>query len=287
MSALLKKELKSYFANMVTYVFIAFMIAVVGFFSTYYNFTYGLSSFSTVFYSCYFIALILIPFLTMRMFALEKQMRTVDLLYSLPISTTGIVISKLVAAVIVFSLPILFFCLYPVILGLFGTVNYLLDYTCIAAFFLMGVALISVGMFISALCETQGVAAIVGFAALLCIYLMPDISGMMPTLPLVSVLAFTVVIILIAILVYRMTLSINMAVSVAVALNIIMWIFYFINKDYFAGLFSRIVDRLSLFTALVPFLNGMFDLGGILLYISVSFVFVFLTVIALEKKRYC
>lgn len=286
MTALLKKELKSYFSNMITYIFIAFMLIVVGFFSTYYNFNYGLSSFSAVFYSCYFIALILIPFLTMRMFALEKQNRTIELLYSLPIKTSSIVLSKFTATVIIFALPILFFCLYPVILGLFGEINYLLDYTCIAAFFLMGVALISVGMFISALCETQGVAAIVGFAALLFIYLMPDVSGMMPTLPLASVVAFTVVIVLVALLVYRMTMSLNTSVAVAAILNIIMWIIYFINKELFSGLFARMIDRLSLFTALAPFLNGMFDLGGILLYISVSFVFVFLTVISLEKKRY-
>ncbi|MBE6574114.1 MAG: ABC transporter [Ruminococcaceae bacterium] len=286
MKAILKREIKGYFSSLTAYIFIAFMLVVIGFFSTYYNFTYGFASFSGVLYSCWFIFLVLMPFLTMRMFAMDIQDKTINLLYSLPCRMSSIVISKYLAALSVFAVPFAVMCAYPLILSIFGNVNFTLEYSCLLAFFLLGAALISVGMFISSMCSAQSIAAITGFGAMLLIYLMPDVAGMIPTSAIASVIGYSLLIVLISLILYRLTDNQAAAVITAFSLEVILWALYFINPVIFEGLFPMMLNKISLFTVLTGFLNGLFDLSGIVMYLSVIFIFCFLTVQSLEKKRY-
>ena len=286
MTAIYKRELKSCFSNMIAYLFIGFMLCIVGFFSSFYNFTQGYPNFEISLYSVIFIYLVIIPLLTMRSFATEKQDKTMILLYSLPIRPMDIVLGKYFAMLTVYLIPMAVMSIYPLVLSLFGTVNFVQSYLSILAFILLGAALIAIGMFASSFASTQVVAAVISFASLLIVYLLPDIASMLPSSALGSAVCFCIIAIILAFTVYSMTKNSTTGFVVAFILQAVIWIFYFVKQDAFNGLLPDVIGKLALFEGVTTFLNGILDLNVYLLYISVCFVFVFLTVQAVEKKRY-
>ena len=136
MLAIYKRELKSYFTSMMGYVFVAFVLVVVGIYFAAYN----LNAYPLIGYTLYnvtFLFLILVPILTMRSLAEEQRNKTDQLLYTSPVSLLGIVIGKFLALISVFGIPVLVICFYPQILGQYGTVNMPMSYLAIFGFFLL------------------------------------------------------------------------------------------------------------------------------------------------------
>lgn len=286
MTAIYKRELKSCFLNMIAYIFIAFMLCVVGFFAKYYNFIQGYPNIEISLYSVIFIYLVLVPLLTMRSFAQEKQDKTMTLLYSLPIKTFDIVMGKYLAMLTVYLIPMAAVCLYPLVLSLFGTVNFVQSYISILAFFLLGAALIAIGMFASSLASSQMISAVISLGALLFVYLLPDVCAMLPSSKLGSAVCFAIAAIVIGFILYYMTKSLWASFLPALILETVSWVVYFVKGELFEGLFPSLLENLALFEGVTPFLNGLCDLNVFVLYLSVCVVFVFLTVQSVEKKRY-
>ena len=97
MTAILKHELKSYFHSLTAYVFGAFLLVMVGFGSVYYNLMAAVSNFEYVLSFGSIIFVIIVPLLTMRVIAEERRQKTDQLLYSLPVTTTQVVLGKYLA----------------------------------------------------------------------------------------------------------------------------------------------------------------------------------------------
>ena len=286
MTAIYKRELKSLFSNVIAYIFIAFMLCVIGFFAKYYNFVQGYPNVEISLYSVIFIYLVLVPLLTMRSFAQEQQDKTMTLLYSLPLRTSEIVLGKYFALLTVYAIPMLVICVYPLILSMFGKVNFTQSYLSILAFFLLGCALIAIGMFASSLASSQIIAAIISLGALLFIYLVPDVAAMLPSSALGSAVCFAVCALVVVWIIYAMTKNSTVAFIPGIVIMASVWILYFVKSELITGLFPEMVAKLALFDGVSTFLNGLLDLSVYLLYISVCVVFVFLTVQSVEKKRY-
>lgn len=159
MKAVLKHELSGYFHSLTAYVFGAFLLVFVGIGSMLYNIQQAVANFEYVlgFISLIFVGLV--PILTMRVLAEERKQRTDQLLYSLPITTTDIILGKYLALLVVFLIPLVIVAFYPLIFAKFGDVYFLTSYGSLIAFFIMGAALIAIGMFISSLTENLGMAA--------------------------------------------------------------------------------------------------------------------------------
>ena len=77
MTAIYKRELKSYFDSMIGYVFIAFVTAFTGIYFMVYNLFNGYPYFSYSLGSTFTIMLLAIPVLTMKCFAEERKMKKV------------------------------------------------------------------------------------------------------------------------------------------------------------------------------------------------------------------
>ena len=159
MTAIYKRELKSYLTSMVGYLFIFFILVLTGIYfsayqlsATYPKFEYTLSAITFAF-------LIGVPILTMRVLAEERKQKTDQLLLTAPVSVSGIVIGKYLALVTVFAVPMAVMCTYPLIMSKFGTVEFASAYTAVLGFFLLGCANIAIGVFMSALTESQVIAA--------------------------------------------------------------------------------------------------------------------------------
>lgn len=162
-----KRELQSYFSSLIAYTVIAAFLVVSGYlfhtnmvmFGTAAGADLRLGLWQQTFYDMRFVLLSLMPLLTMRLFAEEKKLGTLELLLTNPLRDADIIIGKYCACVLVLVLMIVLTFLYPALLA----VVFSLDPGPVAAgylgIFLMGAACIACGMFLSSLTENQIVAA--------------------------------------------------------------------------------------------------------------------------------
>ena len=142
MSAVFRHELRGYFHSLIAYVFGAFLLAVVGLGSMLYNLEAAVSNFEFVLSFASIIFVVIVPILTMRTIAEERRQRTDQLLYSLPITTTQVVLGKYLALLVVYLIPLAVISLYPLLFSRFGDVYLPTSYGSLLAFFLMGAALL-------------------------------------------------------------------------------------------------------------------------------------------------
>ena len=153
MTAVFKHELKNYYHSFTAYVFGAFLLAIVGFGAMLYNLQVAVSNFEYVLSFGSIVFVVIVPILTMRVIAEERRQKTDQLLYSLPITTTQVVLGKYLALLTVYLIPLAVISLYPLIFAQFGEVYLPTSYGSLFAIFVMGAALVAVGMFISSLTE--------------------------------------------------------------------------------------------------------------------------------------
>lgn len=286
MIAIFKRELKSYFNSMIGFLFVAFLLAFTGVFVTSYNLLGGYTAFEYALESTAIVFLLAVPILTMRSIADDKRLKTDKLLYSLPVKLSQVIVGKYLAMLAVLLIPTVILALYPLILSAFGTVNYAVSYACLFGFFLLGAALIAICMFLSSLAESQIVAAILGFAAVLLVYMAESISSMIPETAVVSLLCLIAVAALVGLVGYFLTKHVPLSFIIGGTLAAILLIVFLIDSSLFAGLFPALLSKLALFDHFGIFSYGLLDIPALILYLSVSVFFVTLTILGAEKKRW-
>jgi len=286
MIAVLKHELRNYFHSLTAYVFGAFLLAFVGIGSMLYNIQAAVSNFEFVLSFGCLIFVVIVPILTMRIIAEEKKLKTDQLLYSLPITTAQVVVGKYLALLVVYLIPLCIISIYPLIFKQYGDVYLLTSYGSILAFFIMGSALIAVGVFISSLTENQGFAAGIGIAVILLNYYSVRLSEYVSSKAMGAVIALCVLIIALGAVINYLTKNQNLAYGISLVLIAATVITYFVDVTKLEGLLPNIMRKLSLFERFYAFVNGVFDMTAIVYFISVIVFFLFLTVQSLEKRRY-
>jgi ABC-2 type transport system permease protein len=197
--------------------------------------------------------IILVPLLTMRLFAEERKLRTEQMLLTAPVSITGMVLGKYLAALTLFVSGVVLSCvnfipLYFIASKEAGTSTMLhigpvtgQIVGSLCAVILIGAALIAIGTLISALTENQLSAAVITIAVIAAMILLnilnqlTDASGQ-PLIPIYAI--------------------------------------------------RFVIDWISIMSRYTMFTNGLFDYSALLYYVSLAFVFLFLTVRVYEKRRW-
>ena len=286
MTAILKHELKSYFHSLTAYVFGAFLLVMVGFGSVYYNLMAAVSNFEYVLSFGSIIFVIIVPLLTMRVIAEERRQKTDQLLYSLPVTTTQVVLGKYLALLAVYLVPLGIISTYPLIFSRYGEVYLPTSYGSLFAIFVMGTALIAVGVFLSSLTENQGMAAGITVAVILFNYYSVSLSEYVSTTILGTLAALVVLALILGGITGLVTGSDVMGYAVAFVLLGCICIIGFTDASVLEGLLPDLMRSLSLFKRFNAFVSGVFDLTALVYYGSVILFFLFLTVQSLEKRRY-
>ena len=287
MFAIIKKELKQYFYSMVGFVFLAFFLAIVGLYTWAGNLSQGIGNFEMTLGNMTFIFVILIPILTMRIVAEEKKQKTDQLLYTSPISLTKVILGKYIAVMILFTIAILVIALYPLLIHMYGQdVRLSLAYSSLIGFYLLGAANIAVGLFISSLTESQVIAAVVSFIVLLLSNMLTSIASMLPTDALSQALILTVAWIVVCVIAYNMMKNITVTAILAVIGEVVVWGIYIAKSAVYENLLSKVADAFAITSRYSDFEPGILKYDAIVYYISVSFLFVFLTVQIIKKKRF-
>ncbi len=286
MTAVLKHELKNYFHSLTAYVFGAGLLLAVGLGALHYNLQAAVSNFEFALSYFSIVLAVIVPILTMRVIAEERRQRTDQLLYALPITTTQVIVGKYLALLTVYLIPLCVIAVYPLIFSRFGDVYLLTSYGSILAFFLMGAALIALGVFISSLTDNQGFAAGIGIAVILLNYYSVSLSEYVSSTVFGSIVALCVLVLALGAVIKYLTKNENLAYAVCFVLIAAIAIVAFMDNTKFEGLLPAVMTKLSLFDRFTGFVNGVFDMTSVVYYASVAVFFLFLSVQSLEKRRY-
>jgi ABC-2 type transport system permease protein len=187
--AILKRELYVYFSSPIAYVVVTIFLLLSGYFF-YSAFAYfsmvsmqamrmpgvgGINVTEMVLHPTFgnmsVIMLLMMPLLTMRLFAEEKKAGTLELMLSYPVRETELLFGKFAACIVVFFIMLVPTFLYPLFLWIYAEPDIGQIFTGYLVLFLMGVAFIALGLMVSSATENQIVAAAISFGAILMFWL--------------------------------------------------------------------------------------------------------------------
>ncbi len=254
MLAVYKKEMRSYFINPVGYVFIGVFLALsaaVCCYTTLQSNTYNTSSY---YYFLVLAMIIIIPLLTMRTFSEERKMRTEQMLLTSPVSITGMVMGKFLAAMTIYGGCLAVSCVNLIPLYVIGKQESAANdgdpigpvtpeiIGSLIGVFLIGSVFIAIGILISSMTENQLSAAVMTIAVL------------------------------------AVMLILNMINSIG-------------SEEEGTRLINNyvvryVIDWVSVISRFSNFQFGILDWSAILYYISMTFIAIYLTVRVYERRRW-
>ena len=289
MTAIFKRELRSYFHGMLGYALTAFLLASSGIYFLALNLGYGLTDFG--YYTLYrtiFMLLLYIPVLTMRSLAEERRSRTDQLLLTSPVPVWGIVLGKFFAMCAVFALPCLMDVVMILILwALGGTIPALAaNFAALLCYFLLGCAAIAMGEFLSGLTENPIIAAVAGFSMLLLAYMMPSLRSLFNAGSAVALAVFTAIAGAASLMAGLRTRSFILGCLTFAALCLGLTGLFLLQSAWLTDAFSAVLSVLCFFTPFEDFVNNSFSLPTLVYYLSVMGMFLFFTAQSIEKRRW-
>lgn len=187
MWAVFKKELKSYFLSPIGYVVVGILLLVASVF--FYLTTVKYSSIDLgglYFYTALYGLLIAVPLLTMRMFSEERKTGTEQLVLTSPVSITGVVLGKFLAAMAVITIALIISFMYFGILCYFESPNILVVLVAMLGFLLISGTAVSIGMFASSITESQVIAGVLTMGFLIITLFVPDLDIGLPDIAIMS-----------------------------------------------------------------------------------------------------
>ena len=286
MFAIFKREIKAYFLTPIGYIFMGLFLLLTGVFFAFNNLFAQSSQYTGFLGSVLFIYLFAIPLLTMRLFSEEKRQRTDQLLLTSPVSITGIVCGKFLAALAVYCGTLLVTVSYALVIQVYGDLWVSETIGSYIGFIFLGACYISVGLFTSASTENQLTAGIVGFFALFFIWMIDPIIRIVPTDTQTGVISAIILLVIVLLFLFLNTKNWVIVLAAAVIGGLTIGGFYLINRNIFFGFIQRFMGWFSLNRRYQPFSMGLLTFDSLLYYTSFSGLFLFLTVRLIEKRRW-
>lgn len=177
MSAVFKRELRSYFNSMLGYVFLAIFLFLTGamFYSV--NIRYSTATMKGFFSIIISWVIFLLPVLTMRLFSEDRKLKTDQLLITAPITVWEMVLGKICAVMCVFLTAAAVMLLYPFIIAVSSNLPFAETVSCYIGFILLCSSILCIGAFMSSLTESQIVAAVSTYGILILMILMGSLAA--------------------------------------------------------------------------------------------------------------
>jgi gliding motility-associated transport system permease protein len=288
MLAVFKRELRAYFSSPIGFVVIGLFLALSGVFFAAGNLLGASSEYNGLLNTMAFIFLFLVPILTMRLLTEETRQHTDQMLITSPLSVTAIVVGKYLAAVAVYLITLLVTVLYPVMMSFFALLG-LAWWKILGGYiglFLLGASFIAVGLFFSSLTESQIVAAVATYTALLLMWIIDALTQMVPTGWLYGLGFVAVVAAAFELLVWLSTRSIPATAATTVLLAAAIAVAAVLKQSLYEGLIAKVMAWFSLLKRYEDFNLGILGLSPVVYYLSFSAAFVFLTVRMIDRKRW-
>lgn len=286
MISILKKELKNYFNTITGYGFLGFLVLITGYFFISQNIVAANANYNETLAGSMIMFLILVPVLTMRLFAEETRQKTDQLLFSAPVKITDIVAGKFFAAALLYLLGIAITLVFPFILSRYGSIDWGMTFVGLFGYIMMGTCLISVGLFISVLTDNQIVAAAATFAAVFLLLMMDNIASSAPISVSSSIMFIIIIIIAVSLTVYNSTKNIALSGIFALTGFVITGELYLFKPNLFDGVIISILGWFSVLNRFENFYMGIISISDVIYYITFSLAFLYLSVNVIEKRRW-
>jgi ABC-2 type transport system permease protein len=177
---LLLKEERAVFSSPVAYVVVTVFLLLLGYTFTTFLFVNKVATLLHVFFQTSVLFLLLVPLLTMRLFAEERRMGTLELLLTAPVTEIAIVLAKFVAGVTVVVVMLALSVTYAVVLGLYASPDWGPIYAGYLGLLLLGATLVAVGLLVSSLTANQLVAAVVSLGVFLLLWMVDTLGYLLP-----------------------------------------------------------------------------------------------------------
>ncbi|MDR1712032.1 MAG: Gldg family protein [Propionibacteriaceae bacterium] len=238
MTAVFKRELFAMLHTVTGWLYIAATIALFGLFTYAINFTYGDPLLSNTLGSISYLMLITVPVLTMRTLSEERRSKTDQLLLTSPLPVGRMVLAKYLALAVIHSAAVLIMCVAPLIILGSGGGTGPQNFVSLLGFWLYGMGCLAIGLFVSALSESQVIAAVLTFVFLFLGYLMSSITQLIT------------------------------------------------DTGFLGTAVKALLGSYDLTTPLNTFFDGCVSLTGVIYYVSISALFVFLATQVIQKRRW-
>ena len=180
MLSIFRREMAAFFHTAVGYVFMGVFLALSTVMFCLSILQQRSSDLLTFLGQLSYLWMLLSPVLTMRLLAEERRMGTDTLLLSSPVSLTGIVLGKYLAAVCVMLLTVALTLVYVAVIAAYGAVYAGEAAVGYAGFILQGCAFIALDLFLSGLCKSPVTAAVLSFGANLAVWMMDLLASAAP-----------------------------------------------------------------------------------------------------------
>ena len=179
-ATLLAKEARALFTSPIAYVLIAVFLLLTGYTFTAFLFISRTATLIQVIFQASMILLLIVPVITMRLFAEERRTGTLELLLSSPVREIEVVLAKFLASMLVIVVMLALTFSYPVTLQIFGSPDWGPVYSGYLGLVLLAGALVSIGLAISALTANQIVAATVSLGIFLLMWMLDSLGSLLP-----------------------------------------------------------------------------------------------------------
>lgn len=286
MTAIYKKELKGYLTSMIGYVFIFFILLLEGIYFTAYNIQGAYPVFGITLNAITFVFLILVPILTMKVIAEERKQKTDQMLLTAPVSVTQIVVGKYLALISVYMIPIIVICFYPLIMSKYGEVSFPMAYTAILGFAFLGFAQIAVGVFFSSITENPVIAAVLTFVVLFVCYMITGLETLIPDTSIASLGIYMILVAALVFMIYTMIQNVMISAVIGIIGEGALVVTYVVKSTIFESSIQKFLDIFDIAGHFDNFTNGILDIQGIVYFLSVIIIFIFLSVQSITKRRW-
>ena len=286
MFAVFKREIRAYFQTPIGFLYMGLFLLLAGVFFFFDNLLSGQSYFTGFLGNMLFIYLFAIPILTMRLFSEEKRQKTDQLLLTCPVSITGIVCGKFLAALAVYVGTLVFTVAYAMVIAVYGDLAVSETIGSYIGFIFLGACYISVGIFISAGTENQLTAALVSFFVLMFIWLIDPVSSMVPSDTKSGIISAVVLLAALLLFIFLNTRNWVIVLGAAILGGLAIGGLYLFRLDVFFGFIQKFLGWFSLNRRYQTFTMGLLKFDSLLYYASFSGLFLFLTVRLIEKRRW-
>lgn len=228
----------------------------------------------------------LIPLLSMRSFSEERQSSTLVLLYTNATSLWEAVLAKFIAACSMLFIALLVTVIYPVIYDIYSYVNWQSIASAYLGLMLLGSVYIALGIWASSISSSQAGAAALSFFALLFLYLLGVFLPRLPQSAMASLSALVILGFLALLVMWRNGLSWLPLLISAVALALLFFALGLWQPVFLQGLLGRASYFFSPLQRFASFSRGLIRAADLLYYLSSCGLFLLITTLSLEKKRW-
>jgi len=177
-------------------------------------------------------------------------------------------------------------CCYPLIMAQYGDVSMPMAYTGIFGFVLLGLAQIAIGMFVSSITENPVIAAVVSFIFLFVSYMMAGISGLIADTAITSLMGYILIVLAVSGVIFYMLKNVWIAGGAGVIGIGALIIAYVMDSTIFESSIHKFLEIFNITAHFEEFTNGIFDIQGVVYYLSIIIFFVFLTIQSITKRRW-